>query len=252
MRHAYSPARTSNVAPLIASSPKRLSRDAYRPGRRVVREGVAGLMAKQMRVGSVLSSDEWVAVTRLLTRLLQLPAEAFPSTSGARDVAEPLISTWVRAFPEHDNWLVHFLGAIPLLSSRVDYESRKVVGPLGPSPNAFGLLCALRRAGAPYRLTPTELYDVVVLSPAGVAGLLEGLERHGLIARSIDPRDKRLNRAELTSKGQKLVRSTIGEFVMRHDWLLRPLSDGEREQLATLLRQLLWSAESRRSDIVAP
>jgi DNA-binding MarR family transcriptional regulator len=217
-------------------------------GVRVVRKGVAALLAKERHLGVALDPDERANVTALLMKLLQTPKEHPPRTAASAGSSESLISSWVRAFPNHDSWLVHFLGAIPLLSSQVDRESRKILGPLGVTPNAFGLLCALRRAGAPFRLTPSELYDVVVLSPAGVAGLLEKLEGAGLIERSADPRDKRLNRASLTKKGQKVVRTTIGDFVMCHDRLLKSLSESQRERLSKYLRQVLSTAESIRSD----
>ena len=135
------------------------------------------------------------------------------------------------------------LGAIPLLSSRVERESGKVVGDLGLTPNGFGLLCALRRSGFPFCMTPSELYDVVILSPAGVAGQLYKMERAGLVERSNDPEDRRLNRASLSERGQKVVHSTIGDFVRRHDWLLKPLSESERDTLTALLQRILASLE---------
>jgi DNA-binding MarR family transcriptional regulator len=218
------------------------------PGVRVVREGVVALLAHEGHLSTALRADERASITALLTKLLQSNLEPPSMTKAVPDSTESLMSSWVRAFPEFDPWQIHFLGAIPLLSSRMDRESRKVLGGLGLTPNGFGLLCALRRAGAPFRLTPSELYEVVVLSPAGVAGQLDKLERAGLIERSNDPEDGRLNRASLTRRGQKLVNNTIGDFVLRHDWLLKPLSEKEREELTALLHQILSLVERRRED----
>jgi DNA-binding MarR family transcriptional regulator len=215
-------------------------------GVRVVRAGVGAWLAYERNLRSVLTAHEREAFPPLLTRLLHssfdpLPADEVPDTKS-------LIYSWVRAFPDQDPWLLHLLGAIPLLASRVEHESAKVVRSWSLTPNGFGLLCALRRSGPAFRLAPSELYDVVVLSPAGVAGLLYKMERAGLIDRSNDPEDKRLNRASLTRRGLKVVNSTIGDFVMRHEWLLKPLAETEREALTTLLRQLLSSVEHRRDE----
>jgi DNA-binding MarR family transcriptional regulator len=218
------------------------------PGVRVVREGVVALLAREGHLKAALDADDRKAITPLLTQLLQPNAVHVSTANATLDSNESLISSWVQAFPGLDSWLVHFLGAIPLLSNRVESESRKVVAQWGLTPNGFGLLCALRRAGAPFRLTPSELYDVVVLSPAGVAGQLEKMERVGLIVRSGDPEDKRLNRASLTRRGQKVVNNTIGDFVMRHDWLLKPLSEKDREALTGFLRRILSSVEHRRDE----
>jgi DNA-binding MarR family transcriptional regulator len=215
-------------------------------GLRVVRAGLGGLLAVERYLNDDLSPAEREAIPALLTKLLKSRTEH--SSNEEPSSSEALISSWLRAFPNQDPWLVHFLGAIPLLSSRVERESTMVVGALGLTPNAFGLLCALRRSGAPYRLSPSELYDVVVLSPAGVAGHLYKMERAGLVERSNDLGDKRFNRAALTSRGQKVVNDTIGDFVMRHEWLLKSLSENERDALTALLRRLLSSVERRRDE----
>jgi DNA-binding MarR family transcriptional regulator len=215
-------------------------------GLRVVRAGLGGLLAVERYLNDALSPAEREAIPALLTKLLKSRTEH--SSNEEPSSSEALISSWLRAFPNQDPWLVHFLGAIPLLSSRVERESTIVVGALGLTPNAFGLLCALRRSGAPYRLSPSELYDVVVLSPAGVAGHLYKMERSGLVERPNDPGDKRFNRAALTARGQKVVNDTIGDFVMRHEWLLKSLSEDERDALTALLRQLLSSVERRRDE----
>ena len=217
-------------------------------GLRVVRAGLGALLAVERYLNNALSRAEREAIPALLTKLLKSRAEP-SSTAEEPSSSEALISSWLRAFPNQDPWLVHFLGAIPLLSSRVERESTMVVSALGLTPNAFGLLCALRRSGAPYRLSPSELYDVVVLSPAGIAGHLYKMERAGLVERANDPEDKRLNRAALTARGQLVVNDTIGDFVMRHEWLLKSLSENEREALTALLRRLLSSVERRRDEL---
>jgi len=216
-------------------------------GLRVVRAGLGGLLAVERYLSDVLSPAEREAIPALLTKLLRSRGE-HSSTAEEPSSSEALILSWLRAFPSQDPWLVHLLGAIPPLSSQVERASTIVVGAFGLTPNAFGLLCALRRSGAPYRLSPSELYDVVVLSPAGVAGHLYKMERAGLVERSNDPEDKRFNRAALTTKGQKVVNDTIGDFVMRHEWLLKSLSEDERDALTELLRKLLSSVERRRDE----
>jgi DNA-binding MarR family transcriptional regulator len=217
-------------------------------GVRVVTAGVTALLDRERHLGAAVSVQAREAVTRLLAKLLRSGVESSSTADAAPDSAESLLSSWVGAFPNQNPWLVHLLGAIPLLSSKVDRESQKVLGALGLSPNAFGLLCALRRAGPPFRLTPTELYDLVVLSPAGVTGLLDKLERAGLIERSTHPEDKRLNRASLTKIGQKVVNHTIGDFVMHHEWLLKPLTETERDELTASLRQILVALPNLKKD----
>jgi len=216
-------------------------------GVRVVRAAVGALLAQRRNLNFVLSPDKREAIHRLLTKLIHSTG-GLSTANLAWDSDDSFVSSWVQAFPDDDPWLVHFLGAIPLLSSRVERESAKVVGALGLTPNGFGLLCALRRSGAPFRMSPSELYDVVILSPAGVAGQLYKMERAGLIERSNDPEDRRLNRASLSTRGQNVVNNIIGDFVRLHDWLLNPLSENESEALTALLHQILSSLENGRDE----
>src|SRR4030095_7475401 len=68
----------------------------------------------------------------------------------------------------------------------------------------FYVLAALRRAGAPYALRPTELYRALMVSSGGLTDRLRRLEQRGLVRRRPSEEDRRSMLVELTSEGRRL------------------------------------------------
>ena len=103
----------------------------------------------------------------------------------------------------------------------------------------FDVLAALRRAGPPFALTPSDLARALMLSPAGMTSRLDRLEGQGLIERRADPGDRRSMLAALTEKGRAAVDAAVGHHVANEARLLAPLSAAEQETLDRLMRKLL-------------
>ena len=101
-------------------------------------------------------------------------------------------------------------------------------------------MATLRRAGEPYALTPTELFWSMMLSSAAMTNRLDRLEERGLVRSSPDPDDRRGVRITLTEEGLDLIEEAVRAHVGAEEGLLRSLSGEEHEQLAGLLRKLLF------------
>jgi DNA-binding MarR family transcriptional regulator len=100
------------------------------------------------------------------------------------------------------------------------------------------VLATLRRGGRPYRRTPTELRDSVLITSGAMTACLDRLERNGLIARVAAPHDRRSSAAELTAAGRKLIDKAIAVRFEEASGALSALSDVERVRLAALLKKL--------------
>ncbi|MEO3868335.1 MarR family transcriptional regulator [Nonomuraea sp. B12E4] len=92
--------------------------------------------------------------------------------------------------------------------------------------------------------TPSELAADLLLSPAGMTGRLDTLERSDLVRRVRSTQDRRRVDVELTSKGHELWTEamTIRAEVESH--LVDALSTTDQPLLDGLLKQLLLRAES--------
>ena len=84
--------------------------------------------------------------------------------------------------------------------------------------------------------TPAEISKWMVRQPHGVSGLLDRMEREGLVKRTKDLNRKNMVRITITEKGyQEYRRSNVGEPFKR---VLLSLSGEERRQLKVLLLKL--------------
>lgn len=112
----------------------------------------------------------------------------------------------------------------------------------------FDVLATLRRSGAPFALTPTELYEATMVTSGAMTNRLDRLEKAGLIARKPHPSDRRATVVELTGKGRTLVDEAVTAHVANEHRMLAGLGAEERDMLAALLEKLLESLDKPASD----
>lgn len=106
------------------------------------------------------------------------------------------------------------------------------------------MLTALRRAGAPYELTPGRLMNQTMVSSGTMTNRIDRLVVHGLVRRAADPTDRRVVRVRLTETGLATVDAAMADLLRVEADVLRALPVAEQEHLAGLLRHLLIQFES--------
>jgi DNA-binding MarR family transcriptional regulator len=87
-------------------------------------------------------------------------------------------------------------------------------------------------------ITQQELAEKLLVTKGNVCGLLDRLQRDGLVERCGDPDDRRAKRLHLTEKAQTLAEDVIPAheaFIEEH---LSSLSDDDQQTLHLLLRDL--------------
>jgi DNA-binding MarR family transcriptional regulator len=118
--------------------------------------------------------------------------------------------------------------------------------PYGLQPGWFDLLAALRRAGAPYELNPTQLRRATLLSSSGMTKRLDRMEAAGLIKRRPDRHDRRGTLVRLTRRGKSVIDKAVETHVGNEERLLGALTAAERRTLNRLLRRLLIQLEQAK------
>ncbi|AJX17391.1 winged helix DNA-binding domain protein [Burkholderia ubonensis MSMB22] len=109
----------------------------------------------------------------------------------------------------------------------------------GMQPGEFDVLATLRRGGAPFALTPTALYDALMMSSGGMTARIDRLQKAGWVERRPNPADGRGTLVALTEAGRVLIDEAVVAHVENQRAILDALSASEQAQLARLLGKLL-------------
>ena len=160
-----------------------------------------------------------------------------------QDGVDLILEQWSRERPDLDVSPMGVIGRISRLSRIFERGLVETFSSFGLGGGEFDVLATLRRAGEPYRLTPTELSKSLMVSSGGMTNRLDRLERAGFITRLPDPSDRRGTLVCLTDEGRRLVDEVVAAHVENEHHLLDSLAPSERKTLADLLRKLLLSLE---------
>jgi DNA-binding MarR family transcriptional regulator len=154
------------------------------------------------------------------------------------DRIDNLLAEWQAERPELDASAMAVVGRLLRIGRQLEARANAALGPLGLHYTDLDVLATLRRGGRPYRRTPTELRNSVLITSGAMTACLDRLENNGLIARVADPLDRRSSAAELTTEGRKRIDKAIAVRFGEAAQALSGLSDSERSRLAALLKKL--------------
>jgi DNA-binding MarR family transcriptional regulator len=159
------------------------------------------------------------------------------------DHIDRIVAQWNRERPDLDVAALALFGRFLRITQLVDSTLTRAMRNRGLQRGWFDLLAALRRAGSPYELNPTQLMAATMLSSGGVTKRLDSMEAAGLLERRPDPTDRRGTIVKLTRRGRALVDHALEEHVVNEERLLEGLSPNQRKTLDGLLRTLLEHLE---------
>jgi DNA-binding MarR family transcriptional regulator len=157
----------------------------------------------------------------------------------SRDRIDVIVEQWRRERPDLD---VTALAVLGRLFRVVDLAGAELARPLrahGLESGWFDPIAALRRAGPPYELHPTELMATSLLSSGGMTKRIDRLVQVGLVERRPDPGDRRATLVRLTRRGKRTADAALETHIAGEERLLGALSRAERRTLDVLLRKLL-------------
>jgi DNA-binding MarR family transcriptional regulator len=155
------------------------------------------------------------------------------------DDVDRIVAQWRRERPDLDLGAMELFGRLGRLLAVLGRAIDETFLRHGLQRGEYDVLAALRRAGRPYTLTPSDLADALMLSRAGMTNRLDRLETTGLIARRSNLQDRRSMHIDLTEAGVQLVDEVTTEHVANETELLAVLTEAERRTLNRLTRTLL-------------
>jgi DNA-binding MarR family transcriptional regulator len=159
--------------------------------------------------------------------------------STMRDEVDELVEAWARERGDLDLAPVAVFSRISRLARHLDLARRQAFTDHGIESWEFDVLAALRRAGAPYELSPGRLIRETLVTSGTMTNRVDRLAARGYVERYPDPEDRRGVIVRLTAEGKTAVDAAFEALLDAERSLLADLPAKEQQKLAALLRSLL-------------
>ncbi|WP_313643484.1 MarR family transcriptional regulator [Pseudomonas sp.] len=150
-----------------------------------------------------------------------------------------VVAQWAQAMPEVDVSSMAIFGRMVRIHKHLERLRAEALAQYGFKEGEFDVLATLRRAGAPYRLTPTELYRSLLITSGAMTNRLARLESAGMVERIADSQDKRSSHVALTAGGKELIDQAVLTHTEIQELVLAPLNEQQRADFARLLKHVL-------------
>ena len=155
------------------------------------------------------------------------------------DEVDRIVAAWQRERPDLDIEPLTVLSRVTRLARHLDLLRRGSFAEHDLEPWEFDVLSALRRSGAPYRLSPGALLTQTLVTSGTMTNRIDRLEAKGLVERLPDPNDRRGVHVRLTAEGRLRVDAALADLLDYERTILAALPEPDRERLADQLRTLV-------------
>ncbi|MGZ6744405.1 MAG: MarR family winged helix-turn-helix transcriptional regulator [Nocardioides sp.] len=148
-----------------------------------------------------------------------------------------IMSQWARERPDLDVSPQGIIGRLHRLAAALTDELVAVYGRFGLGEGEFDVLATLRRAGAPYELTPGELAAGTMVSSGAVTKRVDRCVEQGWVTRRVGEKDARGRVVALTAAGLDVIDRAFEAHMANEHRLVGLLPDADRRRLADLLER---------------
>src|SRR5437773_10256855 len=108
-----------------------------------------------------------------------------------KDQVSHILEQWKQVRPDLDVSPMGVIGRLLRLARVLERGLEATFASFGLSRWSFDVLATLRRSGPPYRLSPTQLFQAMMVTSGTMTNRIDRLEQEGLVARFDDPDDRR-------------------------------------------------------------
>ena len=148
-----------------------------------------------------------------------------------------IMAQWAVERPDLDVSPQGVIGRLHRLAARLTEELVAVYGEYGLGEGEFDVLATLRRSGAPYELTPSELGAQTMVSSGAVTKRVDRCVEQGWVTRRVSDSDARGRVVALTDAGFEVIDRAFGAHMANEHRLVGVLDEMERARLAHLLEK---------------
>jgi DNA-binding MarR family transcriptional regulator len=160
------------------------------------------------------------------------------------DAVDHILAQWARERPDLDVTPMGLIGRLGRLRAHLTRAHETAFQRHGLNGASFDLLATLRRSGPPFRLSPSDLLDTMMITSGTMTNRIDQLEKQGLVERLPHPDDRRALLVALTDKGRDVIDAAVTDHVENQHRLVETLTPPERAALDALLRRYLTAFEA--------
>ena len=127
---------------------------------------------------------------------------------------------------------------IVVTSTLLVKEAQQILRPTGLTDAQFNILLMLNGQTENGRLNQTELGKMLLVNRSNVTGLIDRMEKNGLVKRFPDLVDRRVNLIQITGKGDDVLKNAQKLYYKRIEELTSVLSEDEDNNLRKILDKI--------------
>jgi DNA-binding MarR family transcriptional regulator len=151
-----------------------------------------------------------------------------------------------RQFPQVDSRASDCVINLWRTHTMISEEMGRVLRPFDLTLTGFRVVMMLRVAGG--TLAPAQIADRLGSARATVTGVLDSLEKRGLVRRLPHPEDRRRLQVQMTDDAGALLDRLLPDYFEHERSVVSALGAAEQEQLVELLGAIQRDLYGRRSD----
>ncbi|MNF23140.1 DNA-binding transcriptional repressor MarR [compost metagenome] len=175
-------------------------------------------------------------------RIDQQSSQDSEEASGVPDTL--LASAYEREWPDIDPHIFLVIANIQRAAEALDRSTERLGSRHGLNSGEVLVLGALRRIGAPYSCSPSQLRKQFWISLPGMSKRINNLQRLGLVKRKDNPDDGRGVLISLTKKGLRILEEQVASPSLEFT-TLRDMPTHELHSLSEQLSKLLTAFSGR-------
>lgn len=160
-----------------------------------------------------------------------------------KDRIDIILEEWQQELPQLDTSALGIIGRVLRIARLLEKHRESILADYGLNVWSFDVLATLRRQGQPFRLKPTELYSLLMLSSGAMTNRIDRLEQDGIVTRVRDAEDRRSVMVQLTPKGIQLANTVMPILFEKEKQLLSQFTADELQLFIPMLRKLLLLLE---------
>ena len=163
------------------------------------------------------------------------------------DHVDKILAQWRAERPDLDVRAMGLFGRMARLMGHLRGAIDANLATHGLTAANFDVLATLRRAGAPYALSPGDLLATMMITSGTLTSRIDQLEKMGLVARTANPQDGRSVIVRLTPTGFDLIEVAVTSHVATQTRLVAGLAEADFASLDRLIGTYLAEFEQDQS-----